>query len=444
MSRTRSRSVPTGTSLLQKVKSQSGVYVNSTSYNPTTFTGALYGPTPYSVYERMTDELSPPGSKWDTNYCYHLKVMPSIIRNSRFMRFSDSRIDPTVAEESGLCFAVSADAFSGLHTPPWADLVNELSESVNGCVNDGFLMAVPLVEAAKTIRMIRNPFRLLTADWRKIARNLSASSLAKGAANVWLESSYGWKSCYYDVKGAANAYGQVVGITNDLTSDLLYDRISVSSKETLPSGTFVYPNECTAATWANYNEECRGSFHLDNSNDKLRARILSLTRTARVGCRQEIDIAQRWDRTRRVLHALGLDLSSMVDTLWELVPFSFVVDWFVDPLGAWKLPSSYARLHRADISQLHYSYKDVIDFKAYYAAHWHMYWKYGTPWIYQDADPWELCSGKLDSSPGRTVRYRRWHGLPDWSAFTSSLIGKGLSLNQGLSGLSLLIQRLLN
>lgn len=401
------------------------------------------GPTSY-----IDDWVCAPGERRVVNPVYHNRHLSAAIGNRRTIRFVDANTPDAEVEEYGarVRYYPSAPAWDA----DWAQMCIDLSKKLNGSHSEGLLLGVTFAELRKTIAMIRNPFGLLKADWRKIVRNLSASSLSKKAANCWLEGQYGWKATYRDIKVAAKTYESWDKRLQLDPWELLYDRYSISTKEEYGCGQWVYPLGRSEADWTGKRDNYTGSYpyYLGRGGD-VRIRILRNTAKYNVGCHQNLDVAERWDRTRAALNALGLDLSSMVDTLWELVPFSFVVDWFVDPLGLWHLPGAINRLHRQDVEMPSYSMKFERAYTAQSYFNWPLYFGPVTgslgqqsPWTYKTIEQF-LPGGHMTSTEGRSVLYRRYSGFPDLSALLSSLAGFGLSTLQGISGASLAIQRAL-
>jgi len=315
---------------------------------------------------------------------------------------------------------------------------------LNGRIDEGSLLGVSAIELGKTVAMIRNPFNLLKPQFRKIAGRRSASLLArdgiKRASSIWLEHRYGWNAFYQDIKAIAKTTAKMFrdeGPTDD--GDGLD---AITNKEEF-NGVYqdvIYNDPGSSASWlpensANwYNEGAAHSL-------RLRLRTLSSRAVYRVGCKQKVDAAIRWSRSKRLINAYGLDSASIVSTLWELVPFSFVVDWFVDPLGMWRNPAVSRRLHQSDVKGLCASLKIEGNFSVDVRL-------VGCP--FRD-DPDYVYRSKIGGSPGviedimrvSNKRFYRYANVPVEGGFESVFADKDLSFIQRTSGIALIAQKAL-
>lgn len=122
----------------------------------------------------------------------------------------------------------------------------------------------------------------------------TVKSRLKGYSNVWLEMSYGWKPLLQDIYGAVETLQQPMlhGSGEVVTGSGV-----VRSDFTWSSGPYYY------ATWQRISRVCK----------------------AKVQATVEIKNPNLW-----LANKLGLINPATV--VWEVIPFSFVVDWFV-PVG---------------------------------------------------------------------------------------------------------------
>lgn len=336
--------------------------------------------------------------------------------------------------------------------PNWGSLVDQLAASLDYRSKDASMLLISLKELSSTVRMIRNPFSLLTTDWRKKAKNLSARALAKDSANVWLEHLYGWKSFYSDLTSFSKACGKsTVDMLSNIEGHNDLQRFSAQQADT---GThpYAFGKDIGDYYW-NYMKNVVtdwGPSTMWVAN--CRIHNVNWISTSRVYARYAGPATSVSAKTRKLLG--NFDLSSwqsLRDTLWEAIPYSFVIDWFIDTRGLW------AAFNKARISSLcgghiGYSTKYVVRYMAEYYT--------GYNWAYNGRDPItdnvlpSNCVGRRDiktgkgylpaTEPGTYTQYIRYAGFPtSIDSFVSQLANRGLTYSQLASGLSLLAQRFL-
>jgi len=135
----------------------------------------------------------------------------------------------------------------------------------------------------------------LTHDWRKDA----GRSVSKGIAQNWLELQYGWLPLLKDAEGAAQSIAHVLHYPF-----VKRYRATARHEDRLPNPTHVFGD----TGW------------VDGSS-----MVFKVRKRAIVAYIQE-------DPNTNLLAALGVLDPELV--AWELVPFSFVADWFI-PIGQW-------------------------------------------------------------------------------------------------------------
>lgn len=182
---------------------------------------------------------------------------------------------------------------------------------VNG---SDMLAGETLADYAKTISMLRRPFKGATDLVSRIvkARNRSlkksASNLAQANANAWLEYSYGWKPLLLDAEKVIDfvhrkrEFGRVVRVARAeekrvYNPTLDFSLGSMANPKWNRSGTVTREQTCRACSGVMYS--------LNNCTTS--------------------------DMLAKLLGTRACDLPS---TAWELIPFSFVVDWFAN-VGTW-------------------------------------------------------------------------------------------------------------
>lgn len=172
-------------------------------------------------------------------------------------------------------------------------------------------LGVAFAERNKTARMVGDTaLQLVRAirstrkgDFRGAASALGISERgrfrSRSVPERWLQLQYGWKPLLYDVEGACKA-------------------LENASKESL---------RVTAK--AGVSRDLSSDYFVTESTGYYA--IIPIKETCKVGVFVRID-ALPGDPSLRALSSLGI--ANLGTIAWELVPFSFVVDWLL-PIGDW-------------------------------------------------------------------------------------------------------------
>lgn len=172
-----------------------------------------------------------------------------------------------------------------------------------------------LSDFGRTVSMVRRPFKaslsLLDQMIRYKNKRLgkTAASAAKATSDAWLEYRYGWKPLILDGEAAIK---EASTFTGNLRQRRLVARSSVPFQRTISDTQRVEGGlpQVTAA-------EVIGTYRHTGS--------------ASAGVVYEV---KNRTTAEGLLAALGMRPSDMPATLWEVIPFSFVVDWFTN-CGSW-------------------------------------------------------------------------------------------------------------
>lgn len=387
----------------------------------------------------MDDALTPRGSSRLFNPCVHTRSSAAV--------FGSDYVEYTYTPSTPTC-RISVNQPIGYQPGyvtqniDWGGALDDLASQVSGNINDSWMVAVTLKEMTETIAMVRNPFKLLKPHWRRRTEKSSASSLAsQRAAGVWLEYTYGWKSMYYDIESAAKALAYA--FTPDVRSKLeeLAERFSVSGKiqGTDPSTIYLNGDE---GLWSQLASGLMPS--IQTYGGMIRLSRVTTTTEWRVGCRRLPSLINHYSRTAKLLSAASLsNWRSIRDTLWEVIPFSFVIDWFVDSRGIWRSLNE-ERLSRAEISDVGWSIKQRTEYDAAYSLGFPLLPYFNSwRWLYK---PPTACTKPIAkaTSPGSYVYYARTAGFPHDEDVDSIFLNRGLRRLQCLSGLALFVQSALN
>lgn len=220
----------------------------------------------------------------------------------------------------------------------WSTLVTDVGARLDGSMTASTNMLVVVGELAETIGMFKNPFGLLTTNWsRALAKGKTLRQLSKAGANVWLEYKYGWKNFFLDFNATLKAAGEARKHVEYLMSTRdAYSSVGKSQHDestySLPLRTIGSVANGAAVTVSDLRIVRDATFSLDILRGEA-FRVLS----------QPMYMMQR------------LGTNQLIPALWDLVPMSFVVDWFVDLQRYLKLNLAYSGMH--NLRNIGYSVK---------------------------------------------------------------------------------------
>lgn len=180
---------------------------------------------------------------------------------------------------------------------------------------ENFMALVTVAEAAKTASMIARPFGQATdlinrIVNRKLTLLKKGLTLAAASASAWNEYRFGWKPVLYDLQGIREAY------VNNLVQHSKPVRIVARASD-------------REIVWDSLNN-ITDSTRTYTTNVRMRGNY-SHRATVSSGVLYELHDETLESATAR---RMGLRLSDVPASLWELVPYSFVVDRFLD-VGMW-------------------------------------------------------------------------------------------------------------
>jgi len=192
----------------------------------------------------------------------------------------------------------------------WQDAISNSMEYGN------LLLMVSAIEAGDTIKMVRFVFvRLfnIIMDLYKACKKLNVVATYDILADMWLEWRYGWRPLI----------GEVTAMYELLTADKLYKvkssyggrSLSIPDPVTLP---LVF---CTTSEGRTFTYEPTLSYS---------------SAVSKVGFNYCNTANSRNDD---IWAKLGLDAESLLMTAWDLVPFSFIVDMFLNVSAILQVPS---------------------------------------------------------------------------------------------------------
>jgi hypothetical protein len=180
----------------------------------------------------------------------------------------------------------------------------QVGTNLDGRMKTKSNIIVTLAESLKTLEMLKHPFQSLT-NLSRGGRTISA--IIKGSSSAYLEYRYGWRQLYTDIREFANVYERARSHIKYLREHVETGRkISASQQDTLNPDT-LYPHAVNGATI---------TFKATEQSRVARFSLISPVTQAMLQVTQ----------LETVLQGLGTDL--VFEAMWDLVPYSFIVDWF--------------------------------------------------------------------------------------------------------------------
>jgi hypothetical protein len=169
-----------------------------------------------------------------------------------------------------------------------------------------FQSGVFLGELRETIHQITHPAQALrkaitsySSAVKKAARRARGRrSVAKAISGTWLENSYGWRPLFQDIDDGMKALAAIPRVIGDPISGFFKD-----SNKGSPFS---------------FTEVCAGFGVRSRAYDEFTTFVLYKGLVAYENDNPAPDWKQNW----------GLTLSDFAPTVWELIPYSFLVDYF--------------------------------------------------------------------------------------------------------------------
>lgn len=220
---------------------------------------------------------------------------------------------------SGAVLPAQLGGYSAKYLDDASSLAVAAVKAKSGVVPSTTLTAVSAYELEKTVQMFIKagtrvkrfiPHLLSELVKRNTKRRKAGKSelrAADVASSLWLEVQYGWRPLIYDLKGHIDAFER---------NDYRFWRKSYGSE--METGRYQNSGQWTYSPTAG----ARSGFTWSDTHQQVN----------KVRC--GIYYIDTLDYERRVASNLGLDLWSSPQVMWEVTPFSFVVDWFVN-VGDW-------------------------------------------------------------------------------------------------------------
>lgn len=247
------------------------------------------------------------------------KLVPCVgTRHYETFNITVGKYLPTDATFGGQLFRdvpVSALSTSGIATAAMNRCISDFREKAR---QRSFQSMAFLGELRETVRMLRNPFegvRNLAFDTirsaKKRTKRMNRRQAIKAISDGYLEFKFGVQPLLEDTKGAYAAIRQVAA-----AGDERYAYIRSFGAASLSDQT--------------YGGTTKLSFG-DGGNPVGYMRSISLTREYRAIMRGVVLLSNASaNKADASLEAFGLTLGDAVPAAWELVPYSFLVDYFTN------------------------------------------------------------------------------------------------------------------
>jgi len=381
------------------------------------------------------------------HYCYHFVVQASRVLDSTSRRISfdgyqfyhHHMYDWEAVRNYSCDFAVTPAVLPSVDPQEvdWVSLIVDLSNSVQGLLKHKSLLGVSFQELHKTVEMCANPFQLLRRLRHTPLAAMPLKHLAKRVSNVWLEYNYGWRAFQYDLNNLATDLGKYCGNVSPL---LRSRQFSHHNSQSMMTGTKPTPSMSDSA-WSEA-VQAAGGFSSIDINALCRIVFDAPRQKNVVGCVSHDYIINHASMTASLIHSLGLGTDSLIQTLWEIQPMSFVVDWFVNLNGIMNLPQylgALNTLNTVNVERLCHSTKVEYTFSAEVAPY-HGPWDGSGGNYFASANHAEPFSKPvMVGTKGKVSMYSRRVGIPP---ATLGVFGQtGLSISQLTTSAALLTKR---
>jgi len=170
-----------------------------------------------------------------------------------------------------------------------------------------------LGELKETLRMLKNPasnlrngFSAYLKRARLMRKRYGARLATKGIAGMWLEYALGWQPLLGSIRDAAVAYS---AYENKHKYYRAFGKGTSNAASTTTS---------SSGLMGSY------TYYLQDSNT-----VRKTTARIKGACLHRIDGVQT-GRATEIARLSGFTLAEFVPTIWELIPYSFVVDYFTN------------------------------------------------------------------------------------------------------------------
>lgn len=296
---------------------------------------------------------------------------------------------------------------TGLPVVEWPNLVRDVGSRLDGAMKASTNALVVLAELGPTIAMFRQPLSFIKKTGR--GGRMTPKDLVTSAAGGWLTYKYGWANFARDMLAFATVMDDAAAHFNFLSANAgrfvpcQSKQVDVVELDTLSSRPLSVVPQITMIQKYNY------------------------VRTAVFSCEiMRGDPAKLFTKMDLVKQRLGVN--KVAEAIWDLIPMSFVVDWFFDVSELIAMGPVFWDSH--ELRRLGYSLKEewAVDTQLEYG-----YALQGLPALTPKKKLFTLASQRI------LKKYTRSPGFPEGGS--SGLFGN-LRLSNLADGAALIAQRI--
>jgi len=245
--------------------------------------------------------------------CVMTRLSRTYSPGSIFIRWANNATDTTAGDLIWMC---ENHASSIPNLNPGSNMEAIALANAYAKMNASPLMlAEQLNDLGQTVGMLRSPFKtarqlvMKMTKYRNARLGKTAKSAAKASADAWLEYRYGWKPLILDAE-------TIIKESHKFRARC--DRIHL-----------------VARAQENHTSNVSGTWPATYFPASSWASAGSISRNLTVRCSAGVIYDVKSRNTIEDLNTLlGTRLRDVPATLWEILPYSFVVDWFVN-VGSW-------------------------------------------------------------------------------------------------------------
>lgn len=300
---------------------------SSTTYSHNEYFSAPTTKRSYSVTKWTETRQGIQNPRWRSQVRNHEEAGTAYVRNGH-VKFTPGRISFRLFHPDFYGYSPLKNSYTESLSRIWLELpssaINPLASvyntalgnfltNINGALSP-FKGMTFVGELRETLRMLRRPASSLRDGFSAYFKRAHREANRRGArrpkirkilGDLWLEYSYGWKPLIGDIEGAAKAY-KAYAEREELTfvSGQASDGSSSHVTTDLFSPNYLYMIQDAK----------------EHQTDRVKFKGMVVHQFSGI----------QDDPASRLIELSGFRLGEFIPTLWELLPYSFVVDYFTN------------------------------------------------------------------------------------------------------------------